>query len=223
MGTFQRFDYNPPMVDEPENNDLELEEPQAPAESGRETQAPPKPEIPIEGLATGKEPWRSGSGCGNRLPAYGCAVGVALLIAALIAGTSMMRRTVWLNFERSRSAVMNGLPQGISPAEANRTRTNLNRFRAVLERQDDPYEQMGEFVIRVRELFADGRITDEELELFNLMLERWIEESGIPTMQLGIFNFEFSILNSHPTPRDRSAWVGGNPKSKIQNPKSRPV
>jgi hypothetical protein len=218
-----------------------VEEPQAPAEAG---EAPkPKPEIPIEGLATGKEPWRTGSGCGNRLPAYGCAVGVMMLIAVLIAGTSMMRKTVWLNFERSRSAVMNGLPQGISPAEANRTRTNLNRFRAVLERQDDPYEQMGEFVTRVRELFADGRITDEELELFNLMLERWIEESGIPPMQLGfrisdfefrisahppmrpetlgggkgILSFEFSILNSRPSPHDRSGWVGENSEFRIPN------
>jgi hypothetical protein len=207
------------MDDQPVKNDLEIEEPQAPAEA--EETPKPKPEIPIEGLATGKEPWRTGSGCGNRLPAYGCAVGVMMLIAVLIAGTSMMRKTVWLNFERSRSAVMNGLPRGISPAEANRTRTNLNRFRAVLERQDDPYDQMGEFVTRVRELFADGRITDEELEHFNLMLERWIEESGIPPMQLGfrISDFEFRI--SQPPPHDAQihGWLGGNSKFKIQNSK----
>ena len=209
------------MAEETENNDLEIEEPQAPAEAEETPKPKASVEIPIEGLASGKEPWRTGSGCGNRLPAYGCAVGVVLLIAVLVAGTSMMRRTVWLNFERSRSAVMNSLPQGLSPAEANRTRTNLNRFRAVLERQDDPYEQMGEFVIRVRELFTDGRITDEELELFNLMLERWIEESGIPVMQLGsrIRNEELGIRNSRPTSHDRSGGVGGNSKLKIQNSK----
>ena len=209
------------MAEETENNDLEVEEPQAPAEAEETPKPKPKPEIPIEGLATGKEPWRTGSGCGNRLPAYGCAVGVMMLIAVLIAGTSMMRKTVWLNFERSRSAVMNGLPRGISPAEANRTRTNLNRFRAVLERQDDPYDQMGEFVARVRELFADGRITDDELEHFNLMLERWIEESGIPPMQLGfrISDFEFRIFARPPATVDLMGGGLGNSQFEIRNSK----
>ncbi len=56
----------------------------------------------------------------------------------------------------------------------------------MLERVKDPYPQMGEFVTRVRELFSDGRITEEELEFLNLILEKWIDESGIPPVQLGI-------------------------------------
>jgi hypothetical protein len=33
------------------------------------------------------------------------------------------------------------------------------------------------------------------VETLNLMLERWIEESGIPAMQLGGLNSEFGIRN----------------------------
>jgi hypothetical protein len=147
---------------------------------------PPSPSAPVpslDGLSSGKEQWK-GSGCSNRLPLYGCVIGLAVVIAFLMAGTSLVRRTVWGNFDNASAAVINNLPLGLSSAEVSRTRRNLDRFRAVLESSDDPYQQMGEFVTRVRALRDDGELTTEEVERLNLALEQWIEESGIPILQL---------------------------------------
>jgi hypothetical protein len=198
----------PPIIDEPDD------EPK-PAE----TKAPTPPELVFEPPAKGKESWRGGSGCGSRLPLYGCIVGVALLIAALMAGTSMMRRTVWLNMDRGRRAVVQALPADLPPAERVRTTRNLEHFRAILEASKDPFPVMGEFMKRVRDAFSDRRLDADEVETLNLYLERVIEGSGIPVMQLGfrISNFEFRICSrALGTP---GRWLG-NPKSEIRNPKS---
>jgi hypothetical protein len=181
--------------------------------------APAPPELVFEPPAKGKESWRGGSGCGSRLPLYGCIVGVALLIAALMAGTSMMRRTVWLNMDRGRRAVVQALPVDLAPAERVRTTRNLEHFRAVLDASKDPFPVMGEFMKRVRDAFSDRRLDADEVETLNLYLERVIEGSGIPVMQLGfrISNFEFRICSrALGTP---GRWLG-NPKSEIRNPKS---
>jgi hypothetical protein len=167
-----------------------------------DTDAPATPELGLESPATGKESWREGSGCGSRVSLYGCIIAVALLIAALMAGTSMMRRTVWLNMDRGRRAVVQALPGDLPPAERARTTRNLEHFRAVLEASKDPYPMMGEFMKMVRSAFSDDRLEPDEIEEFNLYLERVVEESGIPVMQLGlrIRNSEFGIRNDgHPS------------------------
>lgn len=171
------------------NDDLEAEEPKTPAEveEKQQPQAPLPTEVVFEGLATGKEPWK-GAGCSNRLPLYGCLFGLIILIGFLIAGTSMMRRTVWVNMERGRRVVVRSLPRNLPAAERQRTLQNLDRFRAVLEASKDPYPTMGEFMNRVRDILRDGRLTAEEVGGLNVFLERVIEESGIPPMQLGLLN-----------------------------------
>ena len=204
---------DPPIIDEPE-----AEEPQASAE----VEEAPKPkatestEIPFEGLASGKEPWRGGSGCSSRLPLYGCLFGLVLLIGILFIGTSMMRRTVWVNLEKARRAVVQSLPRDLPAAERQRTIDNLERLRAMLEASKDPYPQMGEFVDRVREVLQDGRFTVEEVGGLNEFIERMIEESGIPPLQIGfrISDFEFRICR---LPDERNPR--GNSKFKIQNSK----
>jgi len=152
-------------------------------------------ELAYEPTAKAKESWREGSGCGARIPLYGCIIGAGLLVAALMAGTSMMRRTVWINMDRGRRAVVQALPADLPPAERVRTTRNLERFRAVLEARKDPYPIMGEFMKKVRAALADQRLEPDEVEALNLYLEQLIEESGIPLMQLGfrISNFEFRI------------------------------
>ncbi len=169
-------------MDQPPTTDEPVTEEQQSAPEGRETPAPP--EVVFEGLSTGKEPWR-GSGCSSRLPLYGCVIGIAVLIGVLFAGAAMMRRTVWVNMERGRVAVVQRLPRELSLAERQRTIRNLERFRALLEALDDPYPEMGEFMTKIRTVFADGRFTPEEVEALNLYLERAIAESGVPPMQLG--------------------------------------
>jgi len=114
-----------------------------------------------------------------------------------------MRRTVWLNMDRGRRAVVQALPADLPPAERVRTTRNLEHFRAVLEASKDPFPVMGEFMKRVRAAFVDQRLTAEEIDELNLYLEEVIEESGIPLMQLGlglrIRNSEFGIRNdAHP-------------------------
>ena len=177
----------PPIIDEPVAEVTPVE-----------TDAPATPELGIELPATGKESWREGSGCGSRVSLYGCIIAVALLIAALMAGTSMMRRTVWLNMDRGRRAVVQALPGDLPPAERARTTRNLEHFRAVLEASKDPYPLMGEFMKKVHTAFSDQRLEPDEIEELNLYLERVIEESGIPLMQLGteIRNEELGIRNA---------------------------
>jgi hypothetical protein len=187
-----------------------------------ETDAPATPELGLESPATGKESWREGSGCGSRVSLYGCIIAVALLIAALMAGTSAMRRTVWLNMDRGRRTVVQALPGDLPPAERARTTRNLERFRAVLEASKDPYPMMGEFMKMVHAAFVDQRPTAEEIEELNLYLERVVEESGIPVMQLGfrISNFEFRICFRTLGAPER--WSGIS-KFEIRNSKLSPA
>jgi hypothetical protein len=197
----------PPIIDEP-----------VAGVTPADADAPAPPELVFEPSAKGKESWRGGSGCGSRLPLYGCIVGVALLIAALMAGTSMMRRTVWLNMDRGRRAVVQALPADLPPAERVRTTRNLEHFRAVLEASKDPFPVMGEFMKRVRAILADGRLTADEVGGLNVYLERVIEESGIPLIQLGfrISNFEFRICSR--TLGAPGGWLE-NSKFEIRNSK----
>jgi hypothetical protein len=206
------------MDDPSKNDDLEAEEPQAPVgvEEAAKPVQPAPTEVVFEGRATGKEPWR-GSGCSSRLPLYGCLIGLVVLIGILIAGTSMMRRTVWVNMERGRRAVVQSLPHNLPPAERRRTIENLDRFRALLEASKDPYPTMGEFMNRVRDILDDGRLTIDEVGGLNVYLERLIEESGIPPMQLGFRISDFGFRICPPGFRAPGGWVG-NPKFEIPNP-----
>jgi len=190
------------MDEENTQNHEELEEqapePVAPPPAKAEGEA--QPEIFTMPPPSGKEPWRSGGGCG-RAPAYGCVIGIVLLIAALFGGVSLLRKSVWMSMERGRQQVVQGLPFQLAPGERLRTTRNLERFRTVLETSADPYPLIGEFGKRVRAAFEDGRLTVEEIEELNLFIEKVIEESGIPGMQLGIRNSEFGIRNDGPSPR----------------------
>ena len=180
----------PPIID-----DSQEEEPQAPAEVEKAPQpgTQASTEVVFEGLASGKEPWKGGGGCSNRLPFYGCLFGLVLLIGILFIGTSMMRRTVWVNLEKARRAVVQSLPRDLPTAERQRTIDNLENFRAMLEASKDPYPEMGEFVNRVREVLQDGRFTAEEVGGLNVFIERMIDESRMPPKQ---GNSEFRIPNS---------------------------
>ena len=192
----------PPIIDEPE---AEIR----PAK----TEASAPPDYVYEPKPQDKEAWKKGSGCGNRIPLYGCIIGAGLLIAALMAGTSMMRKTVWLNMDRGRRAVVQALPADLPPAERARTTRNLEHFRAVLEASKDPFPVMGEFMKRVRAASVDQRLTAEEIEELNLYLEQVIEESGIPLVQLGekIRNEELGIRNAAlpPLGPESNRGVGG--------------
>jgi hypothetical protein len=195
-----------PLDEAPEEEPFPLEE--------EEEKPQPKPKVEAEapafdGLSTGKEPWK-GSGCGGRLRLYLGILALAAMIAILMAGASIGRRLMWANFEGKVRAVVQSLPPNLAPGEMNRTRRNLDRFRAMLERIDEPHRQMGEFVRRVDEFGADGRLTAEEVERLNLMLEQWIADSGIPVIQLGALDTSLRVVDPLP-------GVGGNSEFRIPN------
>ena len=182
MGSYNGAMDEPPIIEEP---GAESTAPETEVPSPEQPEAPAQPEVVFEGLASGKEPWRQGSGCSSRLPVFGCIIGVAVMIAVLMAGTAMTRKTVWVNMERGRRAVARALPPNLPPEQRVRTIQNLDRFRAVLEASKDPYPTMGEFMKHVRAVLADKRLMAGEIEELNLFLEKVIAESGIPVMQLG--------------------------------------
>ena len=212
------------MDDQPMQDDLEAEEPKPSAEVEEKPQpsAQAPSEVVFEGLASGKEPWRRGSGCSSRLPLYGCLIGLVILIAILVAGTSMVRRTVWVNMERGRQLVVQNLPRDLPAAERQRTLRNLDRFVAVLEASKDPYPVMGEFMNRVRDILDDGRLTADEVGGLNVYIERLIEESGIPPMQLGFRILDFGFRIYFVAHENEGGWLG-NSHFEIPNSKFSPA
>jgi hypothetical protein len=174
-----------------------------------ETPAAPKPAVSPEIFmppSSGKEAWRSGSGCGPRMRVYLFGLAAVILIAVLFAGLSVLRRGVWASLEQGRTAVVRGLPPDLPAGERERTMRNLERFRSLLDRVDDPYPLMGEFMRRLRAAFEDGRLSVDEVGGLNVYIERSIEEAGIPPMQLGriIRNEELGMRNA-ALPRHRLA------------------
>jgi len=212
------------MDETPHDEKLDTEstpsEPEIP--STDQSKTPAQQEVVFEGLASGKEPWRKGSGCSSRLPVYGCIIGVAVMIAVLMAGTAMTRKTVWANMERGRRAVVRALPPNLPPEQRERTTRNLDRFKTVLEASKDPYPVMGEFMKRVRATLADQRLMADEIEELNLYLEKVIDESGIPLLQLGvrIRNDELGMRNAAHPPSARKTTGGADGNSSFLIPHS---
>jgi hypothetical protein len=205
-----------------EQPDAESISPETEVTSTEQPKVPAQPEAVFEGLASGKEPWRKGSGCSSRLPVYGCILGVAVMIAVLMAGTAMTRKTVWANMERGRRAVARALPPDLPSEQRARTTRNLDRFKAVVEASKDPYPVMGEFMKLVRAFLADQRLVSDEIEELNLFIEKAIDESGIPLLQLGnkIRNDELGMRNAAHPPSARKITGGADGNSSFLIPHS---
>ena len=185
------------MGDENSIQDIEHDA-EAPAEDAPVPAQPLPVEVSLPLPTTGKEAWRGGgSGCGPRARLYLMVVAGAGLVAILLVGLSVMGRGVWVTMDQGRQAVVQNLPYELPPSERQRIIKNLDRFRALLEASDDPYPMMGDFMTRVRAVLKDNQLTVNEVGGLNLYIERVIEESGIPPLQLGwrIRNEELGIRN----------------------------
>jgi hypothetical protein len=147
-----------------------------PVETDEEPTPAPKPSMPTlspELLAAGqadKAAWKSGSGPG-RWATIGCGLGIVVLIAALFAGSSLMRKTVWAGFAGSGQRVMANLSGDLPPGERMRLKNNLARFTDYLKKHDDPFPVMGEFQRLAREALEDSQVTRDEVEELNILLE----------------------------------------------------
>lgn len=114
--------------------------------------------------------WDSG-GRPGKWTTIGCGLGLLVLVAALFAGSSMLKKTVWAGFSGTGQRLVANLPGDLEPGERMRLTRNLDRFTAQVKLQDDPYEAMGEFQRLARGAMEDQRITYEEVEEINIFLE----------------------------------------------------
>jgi hypothetical protein len=167
--------YNGRVNDEIEETDdpLDSKNQKAAAEPDRPGAPDPAATLPPDLLLqrSEKPAWKSGGATPGRWTTIGCGLGIVMLIAALFAGSSLMKRTVWTGFAGTRQRVVVNLPGNLPPGERMQLVRNLDRFAVLLENHSDPYPLMGDFQRRVRAAFEDGQITREEATELNAFLE----------------------------------------------------
>lgn len=140
------------------------------------SRAIPEQAVVLPPITTSRE-WRRG-GSLSRWTTYGCALGVLALIALLVFGVALARRTAWLAIDGMERRLMTAVERHNDPAERLRTSRNLERFRVQLRIAHDPYPQMGEFMKLVRTVLADGELTGAEVDQVNQYLESTLPTFG---------------------------------------------
>jgi hypothetical protein len=157
--------YNDPMND----NDIERDEP-VEGEVEASQKEPEKVELPPEFTAPRASSWDRDARPG-KWTTIGCGIGIVLLIAALFAGSSLLRKTVWAGLAGTSQRIVTNLPGDLPPGERMRLTRNLDRFAAALEQQDEPYEAIGQFQKLARKVMEDRVISHDEVEELNVFLE----------------------------------------------------
>jgi len=153
-----------------------------PVEGDVESPAPEKPEkveLPAEFVAARAvqaSKWDS-TGRPGKWTTIGCGLGIVVLISALFAGSSMLRKTVWAGFSGTGSRLVANLPGDLAPGERMRLTRNLDRFTAMVKQQEDPFEIMGEFQRLARKAMEDRVVSHDEVEEINLFLEEQLDEA----------------------------------------------
>jgi hypothetical protein len=150
----------------------EVRKPQVQDDEPRPPETTPEPTLPdfATARAASRPEWASGSKPG-RWATIGCGLVLVILIGALFAGSTLLRRTVWSGFAGARNRLVANLPVDLPPGERMRVTRNLDRFATQLETIEDPYPVMGEFQKRLREVLADGHIDRSEVDELNAFLE----------------------------------------------------
>jgi hypothetical protein len=129
-----------------------------------------RPEPPVLVPMAPSSRWRGGGGP-SRWTSFGCVVGILFLIALLVFGVAITKRTAWMALDRSSRRFLAAVERNNRPGDRMRTSRNLERFRTQLRISRDPYPLMGEFLKQVQETLEDGSLTAEEIEHVNLFLE----------------------------------------------------
>jgi hypothetical protein len=155
----------------------EVREPQVRDDEPRPPETTPEPTPPdfATARAASRPDWSSGAKPGS-WATIGCGLGIVVLIAALFAGSSLLRRTVWSGFAGARQRLVANLPGDLPPGERMELTRNLDRFAAQLQTMEDPYPTMGEFQQRLRSALDDGAVDRAEVAEINAFLE-----SHLPT------------------------------------------
>ncbi len=175
-----RARYNDLMTDDRREQQPADGEPLTGERAAGPTSEPAPPDLAAARTA-GRPDWSAG-GPPGRWATIGCGLGVVVLIAALFAGSSLTRRTVWAGFAGARQRLVANLPGDLPPGERVELIRRLDALAAELERRDDPYPAMGELQRLVRTMLEDGQVTRDELAGLDTYLDRELAESrrGVP-------------------------------------------
>ncbi|HSL19348.1 MAG TPA: hypothetical protein VLB51_15695 [Methylomirabilota bacterium] len=166
----------------------EEREPQAQDGEPRPAETSPEVKPETEALpefaaarAAGRPDWSSGARPG-RWATIGCGLAIVVLIGALFAGSTLLRRTVWTGFDGARHRLVANLPGNLPPGERMELTRNLDRFAAQLRMMEDPYPVMGEFQQRLRAVLDDGVVDRAEVAELNAFLESYLPTgaAGVP-------------------------------------------
>jgi len=179
-----RLPYNVPVTDERQQTPT----PAGPdAEDTSSRASPPvaeakQPNVPVFVAGTSDRKWQGGAGL-SRWTSWGCVLGIIILVAMLIFGVAITKRTAWMAFERGRQRVIGAAERLNDPPRRLRTARNLDRYEVQLRVSSDPYPEMGEFLKMVRLAFEDGELTVAELEEINAYLESKLPVGAVRGMK----------------------------------------
>jgi hypothetical protein len=170
------FPYNDRMNDE-------KHEEREPAEEVVEEQREAKPDLPPEFVAARasqatRTKWDSGPRPG-KWTTIGCGLGIVILIAALFAGSSLLRKTVWSGYAGTCNRLTANLPLDLAPGERMRLTRNLDRLTTLLRQMEEPFETMGEFQRIARKALQDRSVSHDEVEEINLFIEAQLAENTL--------------------------------------------
>jgi len=140
----------------------------------------PAAELPAElaAMRTGKSVRWDSDGRPGKWTMVGCSVGIVILVAALFAGSSLLRKTVWATYAGTSRQLMASLPGDLPPGERMRLQRNLDRFEAQVKRYRDDYSDLGAFQRLAREALEDRRLNRREVEEINAFLESKLPASS---------------------------------------------
>jgi hypothetical protein len=163
------------MSDEEREQQPAEETPRAeePAAEAKPESGPERAELPAEFVAVQAArdaKWDSG-GRPGKWTTIGCGLGIVILIGALFAGSSLLRRTVWAGYAGTSQRLMSSLPGDLPPGERMRLQRNLERFGVHVKQRTDDYADLGDFQKQARAALEDRRLTRDEVEGLNALLE----------------------------------------------------
>lgn len=144
-----------------------------PAAEAKPEPSPEPAELPADFAAARARQasrWDSGGRLG-KWTTIGCGLGIVILIGALFAGSSLLRRTVWAGFAGTSQRLVAGVPGNLPPGERMRLQRNLDRFEVQIKQQSDDYADLGEFQKLARAALEDRSLTVEEVDGINDFLE----------------------------------------------------
>jgi len=109
----------------------------------------------------------------------GCGCGVLILLLFWLILYFNMRETVWSSFETIRFDVESACSGRVPENQRKRLVDNLDAFRKMLEKTEDPYPVMGAFVRSARMMLQDGRIDSVEVDQLNTFCEAALRDPGV--------------------------------------------